>query len=126
MQRHQEGGDRKVLSLVSSVFDPLGLLAPFNVEIRRLLKSIWSKCGQQWDEAIDAEAEAKFLKWKEQLPIVAETNIDRKVFKRESLFKLTCTSSQMHQRTQCVQLPTFNPNKTMKVKLNCLSLLENV
>ena len=75
---------RKVLSLVSSVFDPLGLFAPFNVEMRRLLKSIWSKCGQQWDEAIDAEAEAKFLKWKEQLPTVAETSIDRKYFREKA------------------------------------------
>ena len=75
---------RKVLSLVSSVFDPLGLFAPFNVEMRRLLKSIGSKCGQRWDDAIDDEAEAKFLKWREQLPFVAETSIDRKYFREKA------------------------------------------
>ena len=75
---------RKVLSLVSSVFDPLGLFAAFNVEMRRLLKSIWSKCRQLWDEAIDTEAEAKFLKWKQQLPTVAETSIDRKYFREKA------------------------------------------
>ena len=37
---------RKILSLVSSVFDPLGLFAPFSVHMRRLLKSIWTKNGQ--------------------------------------------------------------------------------
>ena len=38
---------RKILSLVSSVFDPIGLFAPFNFHIR-LLKSIWTKNGQHW------------------------------------------------------------------------------
>ena len=37
---------RKILSLVSPVFDPLGLFAPFSVHMRRLLKSIWTKNGQ--------------------------------------------------------------------------------
>ena len=37
---------RKILSLVSSVFDSLGLFAPFSVHMRRLLKSIWTKNGQ--------------------------------------------------------------------------------
>ena len=40
---------RKILSLVSSVFDSLGLFAPFSVHMRRLLKSIWTKNGQHWD-----------------------------------------------------------------------------
>ena len=42
---------RKILSLVSSVFDPLGLFAPFSVHMRRLLKSIWTKNGQYWDNS---------------------------------------------------------------------------
>ena len=37
---------RKILSLVSSVFDPIGLFAPFSVHMRRLLKSMWTKNGQ--------------------------------------------------------------------------------
>ena len=34
---------RKILSLVSSVFDLLGQFAPFSVHMRRLLKCIWTK-----------------------------------------------------------------------------------
>ena len=51
---------RKILSLVSSVFSSLGLYDPFNVEMRRLLKSIWFKCRQRWDDAVHAEAKAKY------------------------------------------------------------------
>ena len=40
---------RTILSFVSSVFDPLGLLAPFTMRVRILLKSIWIQYGQRWD-----------------------------------------------------------------------------
>ena len=74
---------RKILSLVSSVFDPIGLFAPFSVHMRRLLKSIWTKKGQHWDNEVEPSEEEEFLRWKEQLPIVAETSIDRRYFNRE-------------------------------------------
>ena len=71
---------RKLLSLVSSVFDPLGLFAPFSVHMRRLLKSNWSKNGQHWDNSVEPNEEEEYLKWKAQLPEVAETSIDRRYF----------------------------------------------
>ena len=71
---------RKILSLVSSVFDPLGLFAPFSVHMRRLLKSIWTKNGQHWDNSVEPNEEEELLKWKDQLPEVAETSIDRRYF----------------------------------------------
>ena len=37
----------KILSLVSSVFGPLGLFAPFSIHMKRLLKSIWTKNGKK-------------------------------------------------------------------------------
>ncbi|XP_075250897.1 uncharacterized protein LOC142343096 [Convolutriloba macropyga] len=65
---------RKIFSLVSSVFDPIGIFAPFSVRMRRLLKKIWTKNGQHWDNKVEPGEEAEFLKWKEQLPIVAKTS----------------------------------------------------
>ena len=43
---------RLVLSLVSKVFDPIGLVAPFTVGGRLLLKDIWGVSGQHWDEEL--------------------------------------------------------------------------
>ena len=71
---------RKILSLVSSVFDPFGVFAPFSVHMRRLLKSIWTKYGQHWDNSVEPNEEEEFLKWKAQLPEVAETSLDRRYF----------------------------------------------
>ena len=40
-----------VLSLVSSVYDPIELVAPYTVKARPLLKDIWRLSGQQWDNS---------------------------------------------------------------------------
>ena len=60
----------KKLSLVSSVFNPVGLFAPFSVYMRRLLKGIWSKRGQHWFSEVEPGD-------------VAEKSIDRRYFNRE-------------------------------------------
>ena len=71
------------MSLVSSVFDPIGLFAPFSVTMRQLLKGIWTKNGQHWDNQVEPGEVAEFLRWKEQLLNVAETSIDRRYFNTE-------------------------------------------
>ena len=48
--------------------------------MRRLLKSIWTKNGQHWENSVEPNEEEEFLKWKVQLPEVAETTIDRRYF----------------------------------------------
>ena len=51
--------------------------------MRQFLKGIWTKNGQHWDSEVELGEKEDFLRWKEQLPIVAETSIDRRYFKRE-------------------------------------------
>ena len=51
---------RKTLSLVSSVFEPLGLFAPFSFHMRRLLNKIWTKNGQHWDISVEPKKEEEF------------------------------------------------------------------
>ena len=52
---------RLVLSLVSKVFDPIGLVAPFTVGARLLLKDIWRVTGQQWDDELPQDMVQRFL-----------------------------------------------------------------
>ena len=43
---------RLVLSLVSKVFGPIGVVAPFTVGAQLLQKDIWCVSGQHWDEEL--------------------------------------------------------------------------
>ena len=58
---------RKVLSVVSSVFDPLGFLAPFVIRGRIILKEIWQTRGQQWDSYIEDNLNDQFSDWISEL-----------------------------------------------------------
>ena len=42
---------RKVLGLVSQLWDPLGLMAPTTIEFRIHLLNLWA-VGYQWDELL--------------------------------------------------------------------------
>ena len=70
---------RVVLSFVASVFDPLGLFAPFTMRMRILLKTIWAKCGQQWDDKIE-EDKHKFLDWVRELADLKNMPLKKRYF----------------------------------------------
>ena len=50
-----------VLSLVSKVYDPIGLVAPFIVGARLILKDIWRVNGQSWDDELPKHIVDRFL-----------------------------------------------------------------
>ncbi|GFT37835.1 CCHC-type domain-containing protein [Trichonephila clavipes] len=53
---------RKILSLVSRVFDPIGFLAPVMIQPKILLQATW-KTKEAWDDKVNDEIRKKFLKW---------------------------------------------------------------
>ena len=71
---------RLVLSLVSKVFDPIGLVAPFTVGARLLLKDIWRFSGQHCGEELPKDTVERFLEWSVELTKIAEINIPRSYF----------------------------------------------
>ena len=71
---------RLVLSLVSKVFDPIGLVAPFNVGARLLLKEIWRVKGQQWHDELPQDMVQRFLVWSAVLPKLENIKIPRSYF----------------------------------------------
>ena len=72
--------ERLVLSLVSKVYDPIGLVAPFTVGARLILKDIWRVNGQSWDDELPKDTVDRFLAWCVELPRLAEITIPRSYF----------------------------------------------
>ena len=67
---------------MSKVYDPIGLVAPFTVGARLILKDIWSVNGQSWDEVLPKDTVDRFLARCFELPRLAETTIPRNYFSR--------------------------------------------
>ena len=80
------------------------MFASFSVHMRRLLKGIWAKYEQHWDNENEVEPgeEDEFLRLKEQLQVVAETSVDRRP---NFMYLLT------HLKTRCVQWPIYVHNQ---------------
>ena len=73
---------RVVLSLVSAVYDPIGLVAPYTVKARLLLKDIWRLSGQKWDDLLPEDIVAMFLDWSSELGTLKELVIPRSYFQQ--------------------------------------------
>ena len=71
---------RLVICLVSKVYDPIGLVAPFTVGARLILKDIWRVNGQSLDDELPKDAVDRFLAWCIELPRLAEITIPRSYF----------------------------------------------
>ena len=76
----QDITQRVVLSFVPSVFDPMGIFAPFTMRMRMLLKSIWIRFGQSWDEKIVDDDKQVFLDWVTELQTIKNTSLPRNYF----------------------------------------------
>ena len=71
---------RLVLSLVSKVYDPIGLVVPFTVGARLLLKDIWRVNGQSWDDELPKDIVDRFLAWCFELPMLSKITLPRNYF----------------------------------------------
>ncbi|KAM9717459.1 uncharacterized protein ACNS7B_021107 [Menidia menidia] len=67
---------RGILSVVSSLYDPLGILAPFSMPAKLLLQDL---CRQnlKWDEVIPHSLSRKWLDWLEDLQRISSFKVDR-------------------------------------------------
>lgn len=67
---------RQMLSAVSSMFDPMGFLAPVLATARILLQDVW-RAGSGWDDPLDEELIQRWQKWSEALPSLENLTIPR-------------------------------------------------
>ncbi|XP_048577004.1 uncharacterized protein LOC125559097 [Nematostella vectensis] len=68
---------RGILSTVSSVYDPLGLLAPYILPAKKLLQDLCKLNNLGWDDEIPSEYQSKWTKWRQGLPVIEKVTVDR-------------------------------------------------
>ena len=71
---------RNVLSFVSPVFDPVGLVVPNTTRARLLLRNTWKISAQSWDDELPEDIRSKFLVWHSGLPLLGQLTIPRCYF----------------------------------------------
>ena len=64
------------MSLVSSVFDPLGVLTPSLLESKLIIQELW-KLKIDWDSKILLEIETRWIKWKICLDKISQVSLNR-------------------------------------------------
>ncbi len=62
---------RLILKLSATVYDPLGLIAPYTVKARSILQELW-KVDIDWDQQIPEEFSKRWTDWLEELFQLAE------------------------------------------------------
>lgn len=85
---------RNILALVSSVYDPLGFLAPFILKARQILQEL-CKARYGWDEVIPADLLKPWLQWLKELDKLDRFHISR------------CTKPKNFGRVKNAQLHNF-------------------
>ena len=80
MKENRPNTQRTVLSTVSAVFDPLGIVAPITVVARLLLKDIQKLKGQQWDDPLPEDLSRRFDDWCSGPPLLQDLTIPRAYF----------------------------------------------
>ena len=83
---------RIFLSRIATLFDPLGLLAPFLIRAKILMQEVWLN-GLEWDERLSPELSAKVNAWFAELSILSEVKV------------LRCL--QLKKEVKCAKLHTF-------------------
>jgi len=67
---------RGLLSTMSSVYDPLGILAPFLL-VAKLIFQDECRLQKGWDESLEPSNEQGWLKWLNGLPVLVDLHINR-------------------------------------------------
>ena len=68
---------RAILSSISSIYDPLGLIAPFLLKGRIFLQEITSEKGCHWDDELKAEHVRAWTDWRTSLLPLQDLKVDR-------------------------------------------------
>ncbi|XP_026474282.1 uncharacterized protein LOC113377981 [Ctenocephalides felis] len=112
---------RVILSVISQIFDPLGLIAPVVIQGKLILQELW-KDKKDWDESVSANVENKWFKFATKLGTLSHLVIDRCVFHHKRIISIQLhgfADASSYAYGACFYVKTTYEDKTTSVKLLC-------
>ena len=85
---------RSMLSDISTIFDPLGLLTPVTLKLKLIMQSCWVR-GVDWDEELPSDVQSEFMEWRKTLPVITKLKIPRHILKKRFELHLFCDASEL-------------------------------
>ena len=83
-----------MLSDISTIVDPLGLLTPVTLKLKLIMQSGWVR-GVDWDEELPSDVQSEFMKWRKTLPVITKLNIPRLKLKKRFELHLFCDAPEL-------------------------------
>ena len=83
-----------MLSDISTIFDPLGLLTLVTLKLKLIMLSCWV-CGVDWDEELPSDVQSEFMKWRKTPPVITKLKIPRHILKKRFELHLFCDASEL-------------------------------
>ena len=68
---------RGILSVVSSIYDPLGFAAPFTLTAKKLLQDLCKEERLGWDDDLPEVYRMRWEKWRNELPLLERLTVPR-------------------------------------------------
>ena len=94
---------RTILTSVSSVYDPLGLVVtPFTIRGRIILKEMWCCLGQSWDTFVPQNINNLFHEWNGEKDNILHVKLARCIFTQSNHSNIEFTLLVMHPKQPCV------------------------
>ena len=68
---------RGLLSVICSVYDPLGFVCPYVLRAKLLFQNECRIVGKSWDDPLEAQTQEYWAKWLDELPLLNEFAVER-------------------------------------------------
>ncbi|XP_047040887.1 uncharacterized protein LOC124645169 [Helicoverpa zea] len=111
---------RTMMSVISQIYDPLGLLAPTIIIAKVLLQKLWL-CKIDWDDAVPTDIECLWNRFIQNLSSLQNIRVPRYVM---SEHVLNCelhifTDASQNAYGACAYIRTYSDQSSVSVKLLC-------
>ena len=106
---------RHVLSKISTLYDPLGLVSPVTLFPKGIMQDLWRQIDLEWDSPVPTEFEKAWRSWRDQLHLIEQLRVPRCIkFVGRSPLKITlhtfCDASTKGFGAVVYQRTTYNDN----------------